>query len=134
VTTVVEMQPGCFFCGIWEQGYGLVYRQGLPAQKVMYPSASEGQCTDVIPVPNFDVERNPFLFVRTNQAVNLVDVAQLNSTLLLKMPNQAHSYQKMKLHFDDPDYRLLLTNKSGSVLSIDIDRNLLNDLRHLGSN
>lgn len=72
VTSVCETEPGTFFCGVWEHPFGVLSSQGKMStqyHKLEMSVASETQCTDVVPVPDFDSYKNPFVFMRTANAI-----------------------------------------------------------------
>jgi len=98
VMQIVEYAPGKLACGIWGEPFvALVTRGDTKSQKLRYPNKDETQCTDLIPVPNFDYKLNPYLLLRNCKSINLVDIKNFKVSRLLSSPNQKGSFPKMRL-------------------------------------
>ena len=72
------MLPNKFLCGIWGEAAAYLCVKGEnTAIKINCPSVEETQCTDLVEVPDFNGKINPFVLMRTNKAINLVDTVNL---------------------------------------------------------
>ena len=104
VTQVFQASRHTFVCGLWSEPYvSIVNRQDKSAlRRVQYPGAiptrdSEFQCTDLLPLPGFDLEQFPYALFRTNRAINLVDLRAGRTYNLITLANQSGTHSKMCL-------------------------------------
>ena len=78
MTQLFEISQNKFLCGIWGESAAYICTKGeQTAIKLNCPTAEETQCTDILPVPDFNPKSNPYLIMRNNKGFNLVDVGQL---------------------------------------------------------
>lgn len=78
VTQVVEISPNRFICGVWGEAVAyLCIKDKNTAIKLNCPSVEETQCTDLFEVPDFNPKSNPYLIMRNNKAINLIDTVNL---------------------------------------------------------
>jgi len=78
VTQVFEVSPNKFLCGVWGEAAAYLCVKGeKTAIKINCPSADETQCTDLVEVPDFNAKSNPYVILRNNKAINLVDTVNL---------------------------------------------------------
>ena len=70
------------------------------AIRINCPSADETQCTDLVEVPDFNAKGNPYLIMRNNKAINLVDTVNLKIYRLALTSNQRGTVPKMKISLD----------------------------------
>lgn len=72
--------------------------------------------------------------MRTNQAINLIDLAKLRMSCMIKMQNQRSSYEKMKLivdSYENNSYMLVFSNKAGAVVQTKINKSFFSELKQL---
>ena len=78
VTQVFEVSPNKFLCGVWGEAAAYLCVKGeKTAIKINCPSADETQCTDLVEVSDFNAKSNPYVILRNNKAINLVDTVNL---------------------------------------------------------
>ena len=79
---------------------GIVDKHRRTLIKIDCPLSDETQCTDLLPVPDFNSVNFPFLFQRNSKAINLVNIGTMSMNRLISRTNQAGSFQKMVIHID----------------------------------
>ena len=88
VTQVFEVSPNRFLCGVWGEAAAYLCVKGeKTAIKINCPSLEETQCTDLVEVPDFNAKSNPYLIMRNNKAINLIDTANMKIYRLALTPN-----------------------------------------------
>lgn len=131
VSSVKELQRGTFVCGVWAHPEVYLCQRGSTSfTKIACPSPEETQCTDIIKVPDFNMLSNPFVIMRSNKAINLVDLKELKMTQMVGCLNQRSSFEKMRLVMDIEgfSFRLIFSSKTGCVQEITVSRSFFVDL------
>lgn len=84
VTQVYEISNNKYAVGCWGVPWiGIVDRLKRSLIKIDCPLQDETQCTDLIPLPNFNPVGFPFILIRNSKAVNLVNLATFSMHRLL---------------------------------------------------
>ena len=134
VTCVMEVAPGKFVAGVWGEAFvAFIQRNGRLMSKIKCPMPTETQCTDLLPVPDFDFRVNPFILVRNCRAVNLLDLKNMQLIRLSQIPNHNSAYSKMKIAGKWDFFKLVFVTKQGSIEEIKIERNFFDHLRQIGN-
>lgn len=137
VTQVFEVAPNKFLCGIWGEAAAYLCVKGeKTAIKINCPTSEETQCTDLVEVPEFNFKSNPYVLMRNNKALNLIDVANLKIHRLTLTDNQRGSTPKLCLVQDQKDslsYQIIFSCIGGQVREIKVSRNFFSDLKHCAS-
>ena len=128
------MAPGKFLVGLWACPWvALIDKVKKQVVKIPCPNSDENQCTDLKPLPGFDLKCFPFYIIRNSKGLNLVDLVRLKMYKLLNKPNQSGSFEKMCIEeIDDNRLRIVfVTRFKASIEEIIIDEIFLNELRAL---
>ena len=89
ITQVYEVSPNKFAVGCWGVPWvGIVDKLKRTLIKIECPLDDETQCTDLIPLPNYNPRTFPFLICRNGKAVNLVNLGILSMHRLIMRQNQ----------------------------------------------
>ena len=84
ITQLYEVSPNRFAVGCWGVPWvAVVDKVRRTLIKVDCPLSDETQCTDLLPLPNFNYQSFPFLLMRNSKAVNLVNLQNLSVHRLL---------------------------------------------------
>ena len=73
------------------------------AIRINCPSSEETQCTDLVEVPDFNAKSNPYLIMRNNKAINLIDTVNMKIYRLALTSKQRGTVPKMSLLFDQKE-------------------------------
>ena len=88
VTQVYEVSPNKFAVGCWGVPWvALVDKVKKTLIKIPCPLPDETQCTDLIPLPDFNLRSFPVLILRNSKALNLVNLSNLTMHRLLMRHN-----------------------------------------------
>ena len=88
VTQVYEVSPNKFAVGCWGVPWvALVDKVKKTLIKIPCPLPDETQCTDLVPLPDFNLRSFPVLILRNSKAVNLVNLSNLTMHRLLMRHN-----------------------------------------------
>ena len=88
VTQVYEVSPNKFAVGCWGVPWvALVDKVKKTLIKIPCPLPDETQCTDLVPLPDFNLRSFPVLILRNSKALNLVNLSNLTMHRLLMRHN-----------------------------------------------
>ena len=102
ITQVVEVASDRFAVGCWGVPWvALVDKKQRSLVKIECPLPDETQCTDLVPLPGFDINAFPFLVQRNSKGINLISLASMSMHRLLMSENQTGSFEKLVIDADE---------------------------------
>ena len=111
---------------------GIVDKLKRSLIKIECPLQDETQCTDLIPLPNFNPVGFPFILIRNSKAVNLVNLATFSMHRLLTRYNQAGSFQKTVINIDKSgEICLVYMTKDETIMEAKVDPSFISSVRDI---
>jgi hypothetical protein len=108
VTCALELAQDSYVCGLWASPYLYLITEG-DVDKI--PTGEQLQCTDLIKVPGFDIHLKPYVLMRTQSQISLVNLKTHKVYSFISTVNQRTSYQKLKLIAGSEQCKLLYSEK-----------------------
>ena len=125
VTQVHEVQGNKFVVGCWGVPWvALVDKVKKTLLKIPCPLPDELQCTDLIPLPSFNLRTFPLLVQRNSKALNLVNLQNFTMHRLVMRNNQSGSFQKLMIDVDKYNHnklRLIFVTREQAVEEVVIE-------------
>jgi hypothetical protein len=87
--------------GSWGSPWAAVVdKQKQTAHKIWCPFTDETQCSDLEPLPDFDIRSFPFVLHRNRKSLNLINLRTGKMNRLLMRENNSTTFEKMALMKD----------------------------------
>lgn len=88
VTQIYEIQPNKFAAGCWGVPWvAIIDKKQRTLIRIDCPLGDETQCTDLLPLPGYNIRNFPFLLLRNSKALNLVNVGTHSMHRLMMRQN-----------------------------------------------
>lgn len=97
----------------------LVDKKQRTLVKIECPLSDETQCTDLVPLPGFDIQTFPFLLQRNSKAINLISLASMSMHRLLMIENQTGSFEKLVIDADERVFeqmKIIFVTKTSNIV------------------
>ena len=133
MTQVYEVSPNKFAVGCWGVPWvALVDKVQKTLIKIPCPLPDETQCTDLVPLPDFNLRTFPILILRNSRALNLVNLSNFTMHRLLMRHNQSGSFEKLVIDVDKTNHnqlRLLFVTRDQAIEEAKIENQFIHNLR-----